>query len=164
MPCSVSSMPSRSAASPLSDSAKWFHRTRNAGSSSRPIGGNLASGDAPQSTGDCFSAGDCYVLGVADPAVRPAAHWDATFDEALSTGDAKTWTLHIGESFGDVPTGNIFYRFIETIFHNSITGGCGPGIYCPGNSTLRKQMAAFVLKAVEGVEAGLPDPFGPGRL
>ena len=114
------------------------------------IGGNLASGDAPQSTGDCFSAGDCYVLGVADPAVRPAAHWDATFDEALSTGDAKTWTLHIGESFGDVPTGNIFYRFIETIFHNSITGGCGPGIYCPGNSTLRKQMAAFVLKAVEG--------------
>jgi hypothetical protein len=135
------------------------------------IPGNIAS--SPASTGDCFGAtGDCYVLGISNPAPRPAAHWDATFDEALSSGGSKTWTLHVGSSFADVPTGNIFYRFIETIFHNSITGGCGAG-YCPGNATLRKQMAVFVLKAVEGAAYVPPaatgvfndvpqdDPFAP---
>ncbi len=113
---------------------------------------------APNAAADCFSAGgDCYVMGLDNPAPRPAAHWDATFDELLSTGASKTWTLHIGDSFADVPNANIFYAYIEDIFHNGITGGCGGGGYCPVNPVTRAQMAVFILKAEHG-SAYLPPP------
>ena len=57
----------------------------------------------------------------------------------------------MGESFTDVPTTNQFYKYIETIFHNGVTGGCGAGTdYCPDGTTLRKQMAVFLLKAKLG--------------
>jgi hypothetical protein len=81
---------------------------------------------------------------------RPVAHWDAVFDETLSQGLLKSWTLHVGESFTDVPTGQQFYAFIENLFHNGITGGCGAGIYCPTSSVTRAQMAVFLLKAQHG--------------
>jgi hypothetical protein len=100
---------------------------------------------------NCFDAtGDCYQVSVNSPAVRPAAHWDSTFDELLSSGATKTWTLHIGDSFTDTLNSNIFYRFIETIFHKGITGGCGAGIFCPANDVTRAQMAVFILKAEHG--------------
>jgi len=104
------------------------------------------------STADCYSATpshDCYQMSVTG--TRPVPHWDATFDESLSVaGGPKTWTLHVGESFTDVPTSQLFYRYIENIFHNGITGGCGAGIYCPTSSVTRAQMAAFLLKAEHG--------------
>jgi hypothetical protein len=81
---------------------------------------------------------------------RPAPHWDAMFTEALSDGFTKTWTLHVGESFADAPTSLNFYPFIENIFHNGITGGCGAPGYCPGTSVNRGQMAVFLLKAKHG--------------
>ena len=113
---------------------------------------------APNATSDCFSAGgDCYVVGLDNPASRPAAHWDATLDELLSTGATKTWTLHVGDSFADVPNANIFYAYIEDIFHNGITGGCGAGGYCPSNAVTRAQMAVFILKAEHG-SAFVPPP------
>ncbi len=62
----------------------------------------------------------------------------------------KTWTLHVGESFLDVPLADQFYEFVETIFHGGITAGGSCGGYCPEDATLRKQMAVFVLKAKEG--------------
>ena len=106
---------------------------------------------ASNTTNNCYDTNlDCYAMTVDNPAPRPAAHWDATFDEALSTGGAKTWTLHIGDSFTDTPNSNIFYSFIETIFHHGITGGCGAGVYCPGNNVTRAQMAVFILKAEHG--------------
>jgi hypothetical protein len=58
----------------------------------------------------------------------------------------KTWTLHPGESFPDVTSANQFYRFVETIFHNGVTGGCGGGNYCPNNPNTRGQMAVFLAK------------------
>ena len=95
---------------------------------------------------DCNDAtGDCYLLSVSG--ARPAAHWDATFNEAVSPGGVtKAWSVHIGQSFPDVPTGNQFYAFIETLFHSGVTGGCGLGNYCPDNSVTRGQMAVFLLK------------------
>ena len=75
-----------------------------------------------------------------------------------ATDTLKTWTLHVGESFPDVPTSNQFYPFIENIYHHGVTGGCSaPPNYCPGDFTLRKQMAVFVLKAMEGL-AYVPPP------
>ena len=49
-----------------------------------------------------------------------------------------------------------FYRFIETLLHHSVTGGCGGTNYCPTQSTTRDQMAVFVLVAKEG--AGYTPP------
>ncbi len=98
--------------------------------------------------GDCGS--NCYELSVSNPASRPAAHWDATFDENLSVSASKTWVLHVGASFTDVPVGTGFYKFVETIFHKGITAGCGGANYCPGTSVTRAQMSVFLLVAEHG--------------
>ena len=92
---------------------------------------------------------DCYSVEVTG--ARPAAHWDATIDETINpTAVVQTWKLHVGDSFPDVPTSQPFYPFIENLFHNAITGGCGGGSYCPAGSTTRGQMAVFLLKAKHG--------------
>ncbi|HET8648327.1 MAG TPA: choice-of-anchor J domain-containing protein [Vicinamibacteria bacterium] len=113
--------------------------------------GSLAAG----AEGSCTATGNCY--GVTISGTRPAQHWDATMDETVSAGPtSKTWELHVGGSFSDVVTTSPFYRFIETLFHHGVTGGCGTGIYCPTNSTTRDQMSVFVLVAKEG--AGYTPP------
>ena len=106
---------------------------------------------AGQSAG-CFSAtGNCYEVSVDNPATRPAAHWDATVDEFGNDGNTVgSWTLHIGNSFGDVAPTAPQYRFVETLFHNLITSGCGGGAYCPSQDVTRAQMSVFLLKAKFG--------------
>ncbi len=109
---------------------------------------------APNSSADCFAAtGDCLEISVSG--ARPAPHWDATLDETVPFGVTKTWILHVGESFPDVPLTHTFYPFIENLFHNRITGGCGGG-YCPDKPVTRAQMAVFLLKAKHG--AGFVPP------
>ena len=109
---------------------------------------------------------DCYQVAVDNPPTRPAQHWDASAVESITPdtqGQQKQWTLHIGDSFTDVPT-STFYRFIETLLHHSITGGCGDTTYCPGNPTTRDQMSVFVLVAKEGpgyCRPPAPRPFSP---
>ncbi len=106
---------------------------------------------------DCRTAtGNCYIVGVSAPTTRPAAHWDATFLETLSTGFSKSWTLHVGNSFTDVPTSDGAYRFVENIFHNGITAGCGGGNYCPAGNVTRWQMAVFLATSLLG--PGVPVP------
>src|SRR6266508_1602070 len=52
----------------------------------------------------CAAAGNCYAMAVS-AAKRPLQHWDTTFTESLhgTVPRTKTWTLHIGDSFTDVP-------------------------------------------------------------
>jgi hypothetical protein len=94
----------------------------------------------------------CYVVSVSnDP--RPVTHWDATAVESIvpeAQGQQKGWSLHIGNSFVDVPSGHPFFRFIEILLHHGITGGCNANSYCPTFTTTREQMAVFVLVAKEG--------------
>lgn len=97
----------------------------------------------------------CYRVSVSGN--RPATHWDAVLREQLTTGQYRRWPVHVGGSFGDVPAGNLFYRFVETILHNGVTAGGACGGYCPNASVLRKQMAVFVLKARAGA-AYIPAP------
>ena len=98
----------------------------------------------------CAATGDCYQVAVAAGA-RPVTHWDAAIVETTTpTQDVKTWALHLGDSFGDVPRSSPFYRFVETILHNGVTGGCTPTTYCPEASTTRAAMAVFVLVSREG--------------
>jgi streptogramin lyase len=105
---------------------------------------------AGQSSADCNGAtGDCYLVTVSGS--RPTAHWDATFTETISPGTIpRTWTLHVGGSFPDVPISNQFYAAIENLFHNGITGGCAGGGYCPASSVTRAQMAVFLMKSKLG--------------
>jgi hypothetical protein len=105
-------------------------------------------------------AGDCYTLSVDDPLVRPAAHWDATFDETLNNGDLATYTLHVGRSFGDVNEAGPYYRFIETLLHNEVTSGCGGGNYCPGSNVTRAQMAVFLMVSKFGASYLPPEATG----
>jgi hypothetical protein len=96
---------------------------------------------------------DCYAVFVSNPTTRPALHWDAATVESILPdiqGQQKQWVLHVGAGFTDVPTANPFYRFIETLLHHGVTGGCSGTTYCPATSTTRDQMAVFVLVAKEG--------------
>ena len=48
--------------------------------------------------------------------------------------------------FPDVPCGGPFAAWIEQLFEEGITGGCGNGNYCPLNPNTRGQMAVFLTK------------------
>ncbi len=98
---------------------------------------------------DCYGAtGNCYRIQVSSPSARPAAHWDASFSETLSTSGIKKWLLHVGDSFGDVPRDHPFYAKIEALFHNGVTSGCATGSFCPDDSVPRSQMAIFIANAL----------------
>ncbi len=105
----------------------------------------------------CTASTNCYTVNVvATP--RPLVHWDATIRETVTpTSTIKSWTLHVGDSFTDVVAASPFYRFVETILHKTVTGGCTATTYCPGNPTTREQMAVFVLLSKEPVGYVPPD-------
>jgi hypothetical protein len=106
---------------------------------------------ANATVGSCGS--DCFRVSVSRPATRPATHWDLTMREKIlpdALGQTKQWTLHVGESFPDVPPAHPFYRFVETLLHVGVTAGCTATTYCPDGVTTREQMAVFLLRAKEG--------------
>ena len=105
----------------------------------------------------CIEENDCFAVTVSNPITRPAQHWDARFQEQTNMSLPHTWVIHLGESFPDVPPDNTFYRFVETLFHRQVTGGCAGGGYCPGNPVTRAQMAVFLLKSKFG-SAHVPPP------
>ena len=112
---------------------------------------------AAGATGGCLATGNCYKLSVSSPPTRPATHWDASFTETLSDGEApKIWPLHVGDSFTDVPRNHVFYSFVERILHNGVTTGCTPTTYCPDDTVFRLQMAVFIARAQAGSDAAIP--------
>jgi hypothetical protein len=112
----------------------------------------------------CLDTGDAYEMSVTlNGAPRPVFHWDAVFTEAVSgsgVNTSKDWTLHVGESFTDVPMDDANYLFIETLLHEGVTGGCGSGLYCPRNYATREQMAVFAIAAK--YPGWTPPPCQPG--
>ncbi len=58
--------------------------------------------------------------------------------------------------FNDVPCPSLYAAWIEQLYNEGITGGCGGGNYCPDNSSTRGQMAVFLDKIM-----GLPGPPPP---
>jgi hypothetical protein len=62
--------------------------------------------------------------------------------------------------FPDVPCPSTFADWIEALFQEGITGGCGNGNYCPGDPVRRDQMAVFLLKAEHGPNYAPPDCTG----
>jgi hypothetical protein len=51
-------------------------------------------------------------------------------------------------TFGDVPTSDPAFAFVEALAASGITGGCGNGDFCPDAAVTRKQMAVFLAKAL----------------
>jgi hypothetical protein len=51
-----------------------------------------------------------------------------------------------GTVFTDVPTSHWAAAWIERLYAEGITGGCGSGMYCPAAYVSRAQMAVFIVK------------------
>jgi endo-1,4-beta-xylanase len=124
------------------------------GSATASNGGTIVDGAASYgvvgigATASCAGESDCYSVTASGP--RPANHWDVKLNETLSEPASHEWLLHVGDSFSDVPRTSSYFRFIETLYHNSIAGGCTATSYCPNTSTTRAQMAIFALLSKEG--------------
>lgn len=52
--------------------------------------------------------------------------------------------------FTDVPAGDPFCKYIQRMAALGVTTGCGGGKYCPANNVTRQEMAAFIIRALEG--------------
>jgi hypothetical protein len=63
-------------------------------------------------------------------------------------------------TFADVSTSHWAWDFIERLYANGITGGCGGGNYCPDSTVTRAQMAVFLLVAEHGTGYTPPDAVG----
>ncbi len=110
----------------------------------------------PYATHECDF--DFYVIFVSSPEVRPARHWDIQFTETLDAflASPKTWKIHIGGSFTDVPRSQPFFRKIETAFHSAMTIGCSEDRYCPDDQVTRAQLAIFLARGMAGLGAAIP--------
>ena len=76
------------------------------------------------------------------------AHVLNTTAKAIA-GYRSTSPAHpVGQRFGDVPTTHVFHGHIEFFAQAEITTGCGAGIYCPDAPVTRRQVAAFLERAM----------------
>jgi YVTN family beta-propeller protein len=57
--------------------------------------------------------------------------------------------------FSDVPSTDVFFKYIQKLKELGMTTGCGNGDYCPSENVTRDQMAAFLVRATQ-VGAGAP--------
>ncbi len=78
----------------------------------------------------------------------------APVDGSVNFGSVEVWWHTVVSpapatpTFGDVPTTDFGYQYIEALAASGITGGCGGGNYCPDNPVNRRQMAIFLAKAL----------------
>ena len=99
-------------------------------------------------TRSCREIGDCFFFGVTG--ARPATHWDTYFTEYAPSPvffAPRARSLHIGESFVDVPRSSPFYRFVETVFHHAVITRCATTSFCPSSVVTRDAMAFHVVRA-----------------
>jgi CSLREA domain-containing protein len=81
----------------------------------------------------------------------------AVFLERGMNSSSYTPPAATGTVFGDVPTSYWSASWVEKLFADGITGGCGDGNYCPDLAVTRAQMAVFLLRAKHG-SSYLPPP------
>ncbi len=130
-----------------------------------PVSGPPAAGLLFVVRGTNFAAGAGITLGgipATDVLVQnstqveartPALAAGALSDVTLTNVDGSSGTLSKGyvTDFNDVPQNNTFHAYVTTLVSNGITAGVGGGNYGVAASTLRQQMAVFLLKAKYGV-------------
>jgi uncharacterized repeat protein (TIGR01451 family) len=92
----------------------------------------------------------------------PAVSAGTLNDIVVTNPDSSTGTLVNGffADFLDVPASHMFHDFVERIFRNGVTAGCGGGNYCPDDAVTRAQMAVFLLKSEHGASYAPPPATG----
>ncbi len=129
-----------------------------------PASGSAAGGDSTTITGVDFQVGAVVTIsGVPAPlsgvststqigVTSPPLTAGTLNDITVTNPDNNAATLLKGwfAEFADVVPADPFAPYIEKLFRNGITGGCGGGNYCPGNAVTRAQMAVFLLKGKHG--------------
>ena len=68
----------------------------------------------------------------------------------MNAAKTVTATFNVAPPFNDVPASSWAYGYIHAIRDAGITTGCGNNNYCPSNFVTRDQMAAFLVRAIEG--------------
>jgi len=129
-----------------------------------PASGPASGGSSLSISGTDFSNPTTITIGGADAAAAfvdghtltatsPSFAPGTFHDVVATTTDGTTGTLVNGwvADFLDVPGGHQFYAFVTTLVSNTITVGVGGGNYGVDQSTLRQQMAVFILKAKHGL-------------
>ena len=84
----------------------------------------------------------------------------AIFLERGMNGSAYIPPAGTGMVFADVPLSHWAVNWIEKLFADGITSGCGGGNYCPEDPVTRAQMAIFLLRAKHG--SGYTPPAAAG--
>lgn len=80
--------------------------------------------------------------------------WGATYDGTTRFNNVSIYYRRrvspapLSATFGDVPTSNPQFQFIEALVDAGVTVGCGNGNYCPNQAVTRGQMAVFLGKAL----------------
>ncbi len=104
-------------------------------------------------TGGCGNANYCPE----DPVSRAQM---AVFLERGIHGSGFTPPTATGQLFVDVPANSFAAAYIEALFLDGITGGCGGGAFCPNGTVTRAQMAVFLLRARHGASYTPPPASG----
>ena len=74
----------------------------------------------------------------------------AVFLERGMNGGGYSPPAAVGNVFLDVDAGDFAANFIEQLYADGITAGCGNNNYCPNDAVSRAQMAVFLLRAKYG--------------
>jgi hypothetical protein len=82
--------------------------------------------------------------------VRTGASFTLSFESVRVYYQLQVSPAPAVASFGDVPPGHQFFRFIEALKASGITSGCqtSPPLYCPDQALTRGQMAVFLSTAL----------------
>ena len=123
-------------------------------------------GGVPTLLGGIFNATACQFYNVFPPHHTIDNDSNSYFVEVFIRGDGTTdstrfqsvqlyYRLQVSPApgaatFADVPTSHPFFPFIEALVAAGITTGCGdaPPLFCPDGLVTRKQMAAFLARAL----------------
>jgi len=143
-------------------------------SSIAPDSGPAAGGTSVTITGTGFQTGATVTMGgvpATDVIVVDATQVTAT-TPALSPGTlndivvtnpggpavtrARVWLA----DFLDVPGSHLFHDWVEKLFRNGVTSGCGGGSFCLNAPVLRRHMAVFLLRSKEGASYTPPPATG----
>jgi hypothetical protein len=116
--------------------------------------GGVGYGNQPISAGCTSLVMDLTAVGLVID--NSAVHLDlqiAATDPVEIVGARIGYKLQVSPApptatFGDVPTSDFGFQYVEALVAAGITGGCGNGNYCPDNPVTRRQMAIFIAKAL----------------
>lgn len=117
--------------------------------------GSVGSTGQPGCTSGTFNVGQ---YGIAADNVNQRlilqVHFGANADSSTRFAGAKLgYRLQVSPApvsptFGDVPTSDPGFQYIEALVASGVTAGCGGGNYCPDATLTRRQMAVFLAKAL----------------